>query len=199
VRVSRSSDDPRDLEPLVPDGIEHSPAARIESTKHKGRRFALVATIAVAALGACLVVALVEIRDLHRRVDHLQAVARPTQTTTTTKVADSASKYCLSFPLVGQLTFAPAQPVGTSFSSAGHFGGDVGGFPPNTYVRIEFWNTSDNPAHIAQESTLRTNAYGAQRVDGPSLLGPVRIDASFFRVGTSDRDLRLFGPPATPC
>jgi hypothetical protein len=198
VRVSRSKDEPRDLEPLDPDGIQHSPAARIGSTKHKGRRFALVATIAVAALAAGLVVALVEIRDLHRRVDHLQAMARTSQTTTT-KVADSASKYCLSFPLVGQLTFAPAQPVGTSFSSAGHFGGDVGGFPPNTYVRIEFWNTSDHPAHIVQESTLRTNAYGAQRVDGPSLLGPVRIDAIFFRVGTSDRDLRLFGPHATPC
>jgi hypothetical protein len=197
VRVSRSSDGP-DLEPLDPDGIEHSSAARIGSTNPRGRRFLVVATIAVAALAASMVVALVEIRDLHRNVDHLQAVAGASQSTTI-NVDDSASKYCLYFPLVGQLTFVPAQRVGTSFSEAGHFSGEVGGFPPNHYVRIEFWNLTDHPAHIVQESTFRTNANGAQRLAAPSLLGPVRIDAITFLVGTSDRDLRVFGPPATAC
>ncbi|MDP9335111.1 MAG: hypothetical protein M3Q30_17655 [Actinomycetota bacterium] len=194
--MSRSSDDP-DLEPLDPDGIEHSSAARIGSTNRRGRHFLLVAMIALAALAASLVVTLVEIRELHRRVDHLQAIQRTSQTTT--KVDDLASKYCLSFPLVGQVTFVPAQTVGTSFSSAGHFGGDVGGLPPNTYVLIQFFDTSTKPAHKVQEITLRSNANGAQHIDGPSLVGPANISAVLFRVGTNNQDLRLFGPPATPC
>ena len=194
--MGAGDDDDIELETLEPAGVEH-PTGPGSGTPRPGRRgLLLIGAIALGVLATCLLLALSDIHRLHQRLYRLQA-ERPSATTTST-IPGPEERFCTSFPLVGQVTFTPAELVGTSYASAGHIGGAVGGLPPNRYVRIEFWDTTSGPRVVAQVGA-RTNANGALQLGGPSLAGLAPISEVFFRFGTNDRDLRMFGPPAIPC
>lgn len=196
--MSAGPDDGIELETLEPAGTEH-PTVRGLDAPRRGRRGLLaIGAIALGVLATTVVFALRDNHRLHQQLDRLQA-ARPT---TSSIVSGLELRFCTSFPLIGQVTFRPAQSVGTSYTSAGHIGGAIGGLPPKRYVRIEFWNTTSGPRVVAEASartSARTNAHGALQLDGPSLAGIDPISQVFFRVGTNDQDLQMFGPPATPC
>ncbi len=114
--------------------------------------------------------------------------------------AAAAHTFCLSAPLVGRIGYTPAQGTDTANASPGEAVGDVGGFPPDTYVLGQWLDTAITPAKTITEIPFRTDSTDAQHLSGPSFIAASdRITEVVFSVGTSDLEARPQGPPAYPC
>jgi hypothetical protein len=112
----------------------------------------------------------------------------------------AAHTFCLSAPLTGRLGYTPDQ--GSGDANPGEIVGDVGGFPPSTYVLGEWIDAAGTPAKTVSQISFRTDSTGAQhfRGDNPSFISAAaRVTQVSFRVGTSDRDAQPYGPSAYPC
>jgi hypothetical protein len=183
-----SDDDADDLETLAPAPVVEPPRSPTPPSLIS-RWIVVAASGALLAMAVVLIITAVQLSDLRRRVHRLEDAAPPT--TTTTVAETTASHFCLSYPLVGDITYR---------TDTGYISGDVGGLPPYSDVRMELWDAGKTPAKIVAKKVITTNANGASHLFGPTIGRPAYAWAIFFRVVKNAGDAgQLFGPPAYPC
>jgi hypothetical protein len=200
VRVGAPTDDVPDLEALDPLPPDHQTSVTPSERTRPRRRWRVVATVVFLSLLVALLWTGLEIRDLNRRVAQLQSVARARAATTasaTTVAPRPSYRYCLSSPLVGQLTYTP----GAMLGSLGQIRGNVGGFPAQVYVEADLVDRTVIPARVIQQLGFVTSSSGAQRVEQPTFVDPsATVSQITFRAfHRPTDDLRSYGPPANRC